>query len=118
MKIYIAGAYKRRLEFLPIKERLENVGHEVTSSWLSGEHDNIPEREAAEIDLDDIQRCCAVLLISQNGKPTTNGGRHFEFGYAYTLGKQLLLLGQREGVFHYLPEVRQYNNIEDLLANL
>lgn len=118
MKIYIAGAYKRRLEFLPLKAKLKEAGHIVTSSWLSGFHDNMIESEAAAIDLEDIESAYAILLVSQNGEPTASGGRHFEFGYAYARGKRLLLLGQREGVFHYLPEVHQYNNIEDLLANL
>lgn len=106
MKIYLAGRYERRLELVDIAKELKSFGHEITSRWLDGSHDNADPKECATIDLDDIDAADAILLISENGANThSRGGRHFEFGYAYALGKTMILFGKEEGVFHYLPEV-------------
>ena len=32
-------------------------------------------------------------------------GHHVEFGYALAQGKRIILVGHRENVFNYLPEI-------------
>lgn len=112
MKIYLAGRYERRLELVKIAAELKSFGHEVTSRWLDGSHDNGPEQECALIDIEDIINADGILLVSENGVKThSGGGRHFEFGYAYALGKTMMLLGEQEGVFHHLPEINVFDDI-------
>jgi hypothetical protein len=36
------------------------------------------------------------------------GGRHVEFGYGMAKGKRLVLIGERENVFHDHPSVEVY----------
>jgi hypothetical protein len=35
----------------------------------------------------------------------SRGGHHVEFGYALAQGKRIILVGHRENVFNYLPEI-------------
>jgi hypothetical protein len=46
------------------------------------------------------------------------GGRHVEFGYAAALNKRLIVVGPRENVFHWLPEVEQYDSFSELVKAL
>ena len=41
------------------------------------------------------------------------GGRHVEFGMAYAMGKSIIVIGDRENVFHSLPGVIVAKNWED-----
>jgi nucleoside 2-deoxyribosyltransferase len=119
LKIYLAARYERRLELLPIHRKLDDAGHDITSTWISGEHDNTAPAEAARVDLNDIDLADAIILLSENGRDShSRGGRHFECGYAYAQGKQIIILGQREGVFHYLSEVMVFDTVEEIIEAL
>lgn len=117
MKIYLAGRYERRLELVNIAKELKQFGHEITSRWLDGSHDNAPRQECALVDIEDIINADGILLITEN-QGATRGGRHFEFGYAYALGKTCIILGEPENVFHYLPEVEVFAELKDVLLFL
>lgn len=118
MKIYLAGRYDTRLELANIAATLANYNHTITSRWLSGEHDDIEPRLAAKLDLEDIDSAEGIILLNRDEDRTITNGRHFEFGYAYAKGKRMVILGTRSGVFHFLPQIEQYSNIADLVANL
>lgn len=45
------------------------------------------------------------------------GGRHVEFGMALAWGLRLIVIGQRENVFHCLPQVERYDTWDDFLSS-
>lgn len=87
---------------------LECRGHEVTSSWLSGLQDGHPDAECAATDEADVRRSDVFVLFSEKRDASEDrgrGGRHVEFGMAYAMGKRIIVVGERENVFHSLPGV-------------
>lgn len=122
MKIYIAGRYSRRDEFRGVAKQLEEMGHEVTSRWLSEDiplqhsmYDLAPEyaERSANYDLADID-AATVLLFFAEDVLTPRGGRHVEFGYALAKGKFIYVIGPRENIFHYDPMVINIPNVKYL----
>lgn len=113
--VYLAGAYSRRVEIAEYARALELVGYTVTSRWLDGTHDYDGTEDAygkhlkraawARIDLDDIDRAQMVVVFGETGPtPRGRGGRHVEYGYALARGKTLFVIGNRDNIFHDLPE--------------
>src|SRR3990167_4827650 len=87
-------------------------GHLVVSRWIWGGHREPGlEREMAEEDIQDLVK--ADTMIQFTG-PVRQGGRHVEFGYAIgsSFINRLILIGERENVFHYLKNVEQYPDWE------
>lgn len=104
--VYIAAPFELRAEAQALMVKLEREGFVVTSQWLR--IDDMPDSDgAARLDLEDIDRAHALVLLNPEGWRTTGtGGRHSEFGYAYAQGKQLFVVGVRTNVFHYLSNVQ------------
>ena len=46
------------------------------------------------------------------------GGRHVEFGLAIAWGKPVYLVGERENVFHWLPQVRVFPALDEVVNYL
>ena len=125
MKIYLAARYSRRAELNEYAEDLRNVGHIVTSRWLS--HDNFRALETKDIeteqvstpieaqdiayaDYEDIRDADCLIAFSEapRAEGGTRGGRHVEFGIAYAMRKAVIVVGPRENVFHTLAGVSHY----------
>lgn len=110
MKVYLAAAYERHEEMRGVRDVLQALGHEITSSWIdramevpagtTANLDTDPARyaEYAQADLADLDAADTVVSFTGGGR----GGRHTEFGYALAHGKRLVLAGPREHVFHTL----------------
>ena len=128
MKIYLAAAFARKNEIAEKSQELENLGIKVTSTWPWEEaapnshlHDVSNEYlvRNGRKDLREIIASDAVILFTQSPlTPFCRGGRMHEAGFAMGLGKTLIVCGPRENIFHYLPEVRQFNTWEELKATL
>lgn len=113
MKIYVAAPYPDRDSAIVVMHMLEAQGHVVTSRWLKSP-DELADEHARK-DLDDVAE--ADVLLAINGRDWENagtGGRHVELGYAIALGKEIVLMGRRSNIFHYLSCVRVIERIEDL----
>jgi hypothetical protein len=108
--------------------RLIGYGHEVVSRWHSGElgsprleldDPGLPKR--AKDDLGDIARANVVII---GAGEASRGGRHFEAGYAYGIGRQLWLVGDPEHAFHTLATMQfptwgsLFDYVEGLKGNL
>jgi len=116
MKIYLAARYSRFPEMQTYARDLEALGHHITSRWILGNHDirSHGESEAAswmplwaQEDWNDLRNaeCCISFTEAPGDIPgRSRGGRHVEYGAALALGKQLIVVGYRENVFHWLPE--------------
>jgi nucleoside 2-deoxyribosyltransferase len=131
MKIYVAAIFRKWPDAQELAYQLEDAGHEVTSTWLREVlvHDtandlhamtNEQKREIANVDLFDVARADAVVLICEKGDVDggTRGGRHVETGYAIAHGIPVIAIGGPENVFHYLPGVHNVADVKSALIVL
>lgn len=110
--VFLSARYARRHELRRYREDLLRLGFRVASRWLDGE-DEIglagPDREEArrwlEIDLVDLAQASVVVCFSEDPEVQpvggSRGGRHVELGMALEAGKEVLLVGPRENLFHW-----------------
>lgn len=130
--IYIAGRYGRRIEFMKYAAELLQLGYNVTSRWIFGSHELVDDefndaddprrieigRRFAVEDEIDLHRADTVISFTEEPgakKGRARGGRHVEFGIAHALKKKLILIGQRENVFHCLDTVEQFKTWTDFI---
>lgn len=99
---------------------LHNAGHEVTSKWIRGLEETMSLPEAAQMDLDDIDRADVVISCTlPKGTVFSSGGRHVEFGYALAKDKLIINVGpNEENIFHHLPQVTIVPTIEEAIRSL
>lgn len=128
--VYLAGRYDRREELQEVAKLLEATGwFEVTSRWLKEDHEmpaNVTTEQEQEItaafaldDLVDISRADFVIHFTEDRSVGYNrGGRHVELGLGLGMGKKNFIVGPRENVFHYLPNVTQFDTLNQLLRYL
>jgi hypothetical protein len=125
MKIYIAARYSRRDEMRVVAQKLEEMGHIVTSTWLRENNpldchmgDDTQEfyRRHANVDLIDIEEAGAMLFFAEDPKVgVPRGGRHVEFGYALALGLSIFVIGPHENIFHYAsPRIKHIETVEEI----
>lgn len=131
MIFYLAARYSKHPEMQGVRDVLRGIGHEVTSRWIdchteiTGDHSksftteilNERPEDCAIVgahDLEDIRAADAIVFFSEEGAPG-KGGRFVEWGYAYALGKRMILVGRRENVFHTLPEIEWYSDWSHLV---
>lgn len=129
MKVYIAAAYGRidTGEAGRWAADLRARGHEVTARWVTGFHDTPPAgiakgspehlAWAAADDVEDVLAADCVVSVT-GGSTRARGGRHVELGIGLATGKLMILVGERENVFHHLPEVHHYPTWAAFLAAL
>ena len=126
-RYYLAARYSRIDELNKYKQDLEARGNKVTSRWLKGEHraedadlDPVFSADIALKDLLDVYEAGTIINFTEPPRQqnTTRGGRHVEFGVGLALRRHLVIIGPRENVFHYLPDVKQYDTWEQFLEVL
>ena len=156
MRVYIASVFADKDRVKARCEELNALGIGTTSRWASetAPHNcKITDkpvqymRETAVFDIEDILAADVLVLTSPTDAEMVNltshqlgrGGRHFESGVVYGMmlaaeklygqraGRQLVLLGRRENVFHFLdgteeaklyPPVVQLDTWEEMKAYL
>lgn len=125
MIVYLAGRYSRKLELKALISVLAEHNIRVNSSWLdepyspqTGLHDVTPEfcRETAAIDIADIRACDTFVFFAESPLiGTPRGGRHVEFGMALAYGKRVVVIGDHENIFHFLPQIIHYPTVQDFI---
>jgi nucleoside 2-deoxyribosyltransferase len=122
MKIYLAARYSRKDEMNAYAKMLTRGGYTVTSRWLEGHnavwsgYEDLMLTAYAMADLEDIDKADTVISFTEpRGTPTTGGGRHVEFGYGYLKGKRMIIIGERENIFHHLPHIEIYSTLDAFL---
>lgn len=140
--IYLAGRYSRRLELSSYRDQLTELGIRVTSRWLNGAHqlddqghplgddaermfeDGSPlvdhwRPKFATDDFDDVLAADTLIAFTEEPRSGhSRGGRHVELGIALAAGKRIIVVGPRENVFCWLPQVAQFDTWPLLLAVL
>ena len=127
-KVYMAAGFARKNEIAEKSQELENLGIKVTSTWPWEEaapNSTMDEvgpdylTKNARKDLEEIIRADTLILFTHDPLiPFCRGGRMHEAGFAQGLGKTLMICGPRENIFHYLPEINQFNTWEELKQTL
>jgi nucleoside 2-deoxyribosyltransferase len=128
VKVYMAARFDLKNEIAEKSQELENLGIKVTSTWpyeAVGAEENymaVPQEyleKYARVDIDQIMNADALILFTQDPLiPFCRGGRMHEAGFAQGLGKTLIVCGPKENIFHWLPEVTQFDTWEQLKAAL
>ena len=144
--VYLAARYSRREELCEYREHLSEMGFLVQARWLNGGHqlaDNgtpIGENgeplvegdgsgssdesqrlraKFAQDDWEDVTAADIVISFTEPPRSKANrGGRHVEFGIALARGARVIVVGFRENIFHWLPQVEFVGTIGDALALL
>ena len=122
MRIYLATKFTDAALMRDYAETLTDLGHEITSSWinLNGDETAYPVETLANqaaICLEDIAACDTLVSVTP-AVPGGLGGRHVEFGLGLAWGKSLIIVGEIEGIFHRLPQVRVFQTWEEFLDTL
>lgn len=110
--VFLSARYGRRHELRRYREDLVRLGFRVASRWIDGEDEDGPggpTREEArrwlEMDLVDLARSNVFVSFSEDPAAppagASRGGRHVETGMALEAGKEVLLVGPRENLFHW-----------------
>lgn len=126
MKLYLAARYSRKDELLGYRELLIQRGFRVECRWLTMDHDiptvDVAEDKAAEFaqyDFEDLHNADRVLVFTEEPGfkgPRGRGGRHVELGLALAWGKAVDVIGHRENVFCYLPQVFFFRSFDEWSA--
>jgi hypothetical protein len=112
-RVYLAGRFSRRDEFNRYADRLREWGYVVDARWLVEDHEWYGEdddqalaaaRGFALDDFGDVTAADIVLVFTEPPNPggRNRGGRHVEYGIALGQGKDIIIVGQPENVFHNL----------------
>jgi nucleoside 2-deoxyribosyltransferase len=128
LRIYTAAAWSKRDTIKNIAAELEKLGVTITAHWLNepippkGAKPEKWRRETALVDIEDIKAADILVRFSDAEnmeKPTlpsnlVSGARMFEFGFAWALGKPIVVVGGRQNVFDYLPNVVHVKDVKAL----
>lgn len=115
---YLASAFKRKAEMAECRAIMQAAGYNVVARWIDEEaesDDAAPtddyRMECALTDLQDVA-ACDVFVCFIGG---VGAGHHTELGLALAGGKRIVLIGQKNNIFHYLPLLEYYTDFADFL---
>lgn len=122
-KVYVASRYAQRKRASIIAQRLRDTGQFViVSTWHDGIKDwvGVPTEEElatiAQKDFDEVFNSDILLNLSDPpGGLYPYGSHHVEFGLAYAWGKQCVIIGPLELMFHRLGGVLHFENLNGFL---
>jgi|ERR1035441_6869975 nucleoside 2-deoxyribosyltransferase len=130
MRVYTAAAYGRKLEIRECAKQAERCGIKVGAEWLkesaapdSKLAESTPEQLAiyAQQDWWDIGACDIFVFWAEDQyNQPPRGGRLTELGIAMALGKPIVVIGEPENVFFYLPgiDIEFFHTWESVLVYL
>lgn len=132
--IYLAARYSRREEMIGYAGQLEALGYDVDAEWVWKGHDKpkdcSEDREhefyayAALHDYHDIYNARTLICFTEAASdPNGNGGKDVELGIALGMEngivkREIILIGPRRTVFHYLAIVKQFDTWQDFLREI
>lgn len=94
--VYLAAPFKRP-DLPDIVAALTDAGHDITARWLDELDTGTTHPDAAQRDLEDIDRADVVLIVDDLERWS---GRHVEAGYAIARGKPIVVLGPASNLFY------------------
>jgi nucleoside 2-deoxyribosyltransferase len=126
--VYLASQYHEKAATQKCADDLKAAGLICTSTWLQERHAPLSKLSAlqtgqkidyAEQDLADVRRANVFVVFSvKEDTPILRGGMVFETGYAFALGKPVIVCGPKQNIFHWLPSIRQVDTWPEVLEIL
>lgn len=144
MKIYLASRYSRREELCSYRDQLRALGHHVQARWLDGEHqisdsgtpignqgEALVEGDGggtsaeacalrskfAQDDWEDVNAAEVVICFTEPPRSSASrGGRHVELGIALANRALVVVIGYRENIFCWLPQVQFFKTWEEVTS--
>lgn len=119
-KVYVASHCRWAAEH--VAHVLSAEGYEITSRWHGKpfhptEDHPVRERQLlATEDLEDVTEADALVLVA--GPQKYSGGKFVEAGIAIGQGKKVVVVGRRENMLLWLPQVAAYESPEDAAVGL
>lgn len=136
-KVYLAARYSRHPEMQRYAKQLEALGVEITSRWIYGGHEMPSSGEEpcgqsaawmagtmpqwAFEDWLDVKSADLVLNFTEDpAQPQGRGrgGRHVECGLAIAWNIPCWVIGPREHIFHWLPQVQVFATWDEAVEHL
>ena len=106
IKVYIAARGQDQHLANVCRQELAPHGIASTSQWIDEDLAQESHGEA-QMDIDDVRAADALIVIKpKDSHRETTGGHHVETGIALERGMSILLLGERENVFHHHARVQ------------
>ena len=113
IKVYLAARWEQAAFMRQWREALDALGIGCASNWLDvaatglrAIEDDATMEANARLDFRDVHEADALILYSPKaGLGSGRGGRHVELGIALGMDKPVILVGERENVFHWHPTV-------------
>jgi hypothetical protein len=111
IRVYLAAKFDRREEMLRVYTWLCSLGYVVTSRWLTIEEDQLMSPDGPKWAVNDVEDVLSSDVLVFFAEPTGavgagRGGRHVEFGVALATGKEIIVVGKIENIFHRHPRVQ------------
>lgn len=125
MIVYLAGPYSRRAEFVGYATQLADLGHSVTSTWLTCETQTVADDGVtlaghpgalamlARMDLRDLDESELVIVFTEPATVPVRGGYLVEMGYALGRKKRVVVVGQMRTLFDWAIAVRVFATWEE-----
>lgn len=119
MKLYIAG--NNQEEARAVAGILRAAGHTITSRWLeedfsrTSEYTEQDRERIASIDLEDVTLADALVICASPRR--VPGGKFVEAGIAMGQGKTVYVLGHRENMLLWHPQVKRFDSVENFISD-
>ena len=112
MKVYLAGSFaftdkgksdSRKRILSNVASKLRGDGHDVFCPWENHIPNawDLPNKEwgmaVYGMDVSEIQNCDVLIMLSY-GKAESNNGSAWECGFAYGIGKKVIVVSMRNSV--------------------
>lgn len=118
MRVYVAARFQDIGLAREAAQWLRTAGHDVVSTWHDIENPEMVTEKALQRadrvafsrqrilrDLAEIEESDALILLAAAAGEPSSGGRHVEFGYAFSRDRRCVVVGEPENLFHFLPGV-------------
>lgn len=119
VSIYLASRFGRREEMEQIALDLMNAyGYDITARWVFGGEEGLTREDIALLDIEDVDKADTIVAFTEPyGTDFKGGGRYVELGYALAKNKRTVIIGERENVFCWHPNIEQFDSLEDWLVS-
>lgn len=134
MRLYLAAAWSRKKEIREVAVELNQISPKalfVHSRWLhepgdayGGLKGEMTPTDRAQTDIDDVAAADILVRFTDDLTPEfissrlATGARMFEMGYAYALGKKIIVVGGVQPIFDHLPGIIHVKNVDELKQHL
>lgn len=120
---WLNGEHQLSNEGIPIGENgeslVEDGGDGTGGSGMKDLKSAQLRAHFANEDWEDVTQADCVISWTEPPRSSANrGGRHVELGIALALQKRCIVIGYRENIFHWLPQVEFFETWRDALTNI